>query len=141
MGNDTDEHTFSLDELCSLTNLTKRTIRYYIQVGLVARPIGETRAARYGKEHLESLLTIRRWTDAGLSLERVRELMAGAETPAPLRPRRYGEVEVWSKVAIADGIEVSLDPERAKLTPEQVRQFFADVMSAFEKIQQPEPKQ
>ena len=132
------KQTFTLDELCSLTDLTKRTVRYYMQIGLVARPEGETRAARYGPHHLEGLLTIRRWTDAGLSLERVRELMAGAETPAPPRPRRYGEVEVWSNVAIADGIEVRVNPERASLTPEQVRQFFADVISCFEKIQQPD---
>lgn len=129
------QQTFTLDELCALTHLTKRTIRYYIQIGLVARPEGETRAARYGQRHLKDLLTIRRWTEAGLSLERVRELLAGSDTPAPERPRRYGEVEVWSKVAIADGVEVGLNPERAGLAPEQVRQFFADVMSAFEKIQ------
>jgi DNA-binding transcriptional MerR regulator len=134
------KQTFTLDELCSLTNVTKRTIRYYMQIGLLVRPEGETRAARYGQRHLEALLTIRRWTDAGLSLERVRELMAGAETPVPPRPRRYGEVEVWSKIAIADGIEVSVNPERANLSPEQVRQFFADVMSCFEKIQQSEPQ-
>lgn len=134
-----DNTSFTLDALCALAGLTRRTVRYYIQIGLLAGPQGETRAARYGQHHLEALLTIRRWTDAGLSLERVRDLLAGADVPPP-PPRRYGEVEVWSTVAVADGVEVTLNPARAHLTPEQVRQFFADVMSAFEKIQQePQP--
>lgn len=132
---------FTLDELCSLTGLSKRTIRYYIQIGLLARPEGETRAARYTQRHLETLLAIRRWTDSGLSLERVRELLLGAEDSVPSRPRRYGEVEVWSTVVLADGVEVSVNPERAGMAPEQVRQFFADVMSAFEKIQRLEQQQ
>jgi DNA-binding transcriptional MerR regulator len=135
------EHEFTVDELCSLTGLSKRTIRYYIQLGLVARPDGETRAARYGQRHLETLLAIRRWTDSGMSLERVRELLSGAEASVPPRPRRYGEVEVWSTVALADGVEVSVNPERANLSPEQVREFFADVRSAFDKIQLPEQAQ
>ena len=132
---------FTLDELCSLTGQSKRTIRYYIQLGLVARPDGETRAARYGQGHLETLLTIRRWTEAGLSLERVRELLSGMDVAVPPRPRRYGELEVWSRVVLADGVELSVNPERANLTPEQVRQFFADVTSVFDQIQQLEQQQ
>jgi DNA-binding transcriptional MerR regulator len=27
------EKTFTLDELCTLTDLTKRTVRYYMQLG------------------------------------------------------------------------------------------------------------
>jgi len=132
-----DRPGFTLDELCALTTLGKRTVRYYIQIGLLDRPEGETRAARYSQHHLETLLKIRRWSEAGLSLERIRELLAGGDAPPP--PRRHGEIEVWSRMALADGVEVSLDPARAGLTPEQARRFFADVLSAFEHIQQQEP--
>lgn len=125
---------FTLDELCSLTDLSKRTARYYVQIGLVDRPDGETRAARYGARHLEQLLRIRRWTQAGVSLERIRELLGGVDAVVPERPRRAGTVEVWSHLVVADGVEVNLEPGRAGLSPEQVRQFYADVMSAFEKI-------
>jgi DNA-binding transcriptional MerR regulator len=64
----------SLDELCILAGVPPRTVRYYIQLGLVDRPDGETRAARYTARHLGQLQQIRRWTDEGLSLERVREI-------------------------------------------------------------------
>lgn len=126
---------FTLDELCSLTDLSKRTARYYMQIGLVDRPDGETRAARYGTRHLEQLLQIRRWTQAGVALERIRELLSGAAEVVPQRPRQAGSIEVWSHLVVADGVEVHLEPGRAGLSPEQVRQFYADVLSAFEKIQ------
>ena len=51
--------TYSLQELATLVELPERTVRYYIQLGLVDRPEGETRAARYGERHLEQLLEIR----------------------------------------------------------------------------------
>jgi DNA-binding transcriptional MerR regulator len=130
-----DNKDFSIDELCTLVDLPKRTIRYYIQIGLVDRPDGETRAARYGQCHLEQLLGIRRWTQAGLSLERIRELLSAPAEPPPLRDRT-GTIEVWSHFIVAEGVEVRLNPEQARLSPDQARQFFAAVMAAFEHIKQ-----
>ena len=69
------EPSYPLADLCVLADLSVRTVRYYIQLGLVDRPIGETRGAYYTDRHLQQLLTIKKWTDAGLSLERVRELL------------------------------------------------------------------
>ena len=70
--------SFTLDDLCSLTDFSKRTVRYYMQLGLVDRPIGETRAAHYLEAHLQQLLRIKKLTDAGVSLERVRDVLTGA---------------------------------------------------------------
>ena len=61
---------FSLDDLCSLSDTSKRTVRYYMQIGLVNPPIGSTKAAHYLHKHLDQLLTIRKLSDAGVSLER-----------------------------------------------------------------------
>ena len=94
----------SIDQLSTLAGLTPRTVRYYIQQGLVSRPEGAKRGAYYGRRHLEQLLLIRRWTDAGLSLDRVRELIAGAPEDPPPRPARPGTVEVWSRLTLADGL-------------------------------------
>ena len=77
MKSDEAPQTRSLDELAALVDLPKRTVRYYIQLGLVDRPDGETRAARYGTRHVEQLLQVRKWSDAGVSLERIRELLSG----------------------------------------------------------------
>jgi hypothetical protein len=126
--------TFSIDELSALAELPIRTVRYYIQIGLVDRPLGETRAAYYTSHHLEQLLQVRKWTQAGVSLERVRELLAGGISPVPPRPRGAGTVEVWSHMVITDGLEITLEPGRAGLSPEQVRKFFQGVQAVYRQI-------
>ena len=128
------EKTFSLDELCTLTDLTKRTVRYYMQLGLVERPIGETRAAHYTSRHLDQLLRVKQLTEAGVSLERIREVMAGGDTPVPTRQRRPGSIEVRSHLFVAPGLEIQISPEEAGMTPEQVRAFVREVMQAAERV-------
>ena len=127
---------YTLAELCALADLAPRTVRYYVQIGLVDRPQGETRAARYGARHLEELLLIKKWTAAGLSLERIRELLHGAEAPLPPRPRTPGSIEVCSHLFVADGIEVIVEPGRAGLSPEQLRQFLAGALALYGQIAQ-----
>ena len=125
---------YSLAELCVFADLPPRTVRYYVQIGLVDRPEGETRAARYGPRHLEQLLLIRKWTAAGVSLERIRELLQGEQAPVPPRARAAGTVEVCSHVTVADGVEVVIEPGRAGLSPEQVRSFVRGIMGLFAQI-------
>ena len=132
---DAPSQSFSLDELCALTDLSKRTVRYYVQLGLVSRPSGETRAAKYFPQHLEQLLLIKKWTTAGVSLERIRELLQGGSAPVPDRGRRPGSLEVCSHLHVADGIELVIEPTRAGLSPEQLRSFVRSVMQAYEALQ------
>jgi DNA-binding transcriptional MerR regulator len=128
------EKTFTLDELCTLTDLTKRTVRYYMQLGLVERPIGETRAAHYTSRHLDQLLRVKQLTEAGVSLERIHEVMAGGDTPVPTRQRRPGSIEVRSHLFVAPGLEIQISPEEAGMTPEQVRTFVREVIQAAERV-------
>ncbi len=60
--------------------------------------------------------------------------------PLPPTPRRAGTVEVWSHLVVADGIELTLEPGRAGLSPEQVRVFFRAVTQAYEQIHPTEDK-
>ena len=122
---------YSIEELSALAGVTPRTVRYYIAQGLLDRPQGEKRGAHYLRRHLEQLLLVRRWTEAGLSLDRVRELIAGAPEDPPRRATPPGSVEVWSRVTVADGLEVHLEPGRAGLTPEQVRAFIRGVTALY----------
>lgn len=129
------ERRFSLDDLASLTSLTPRTIRFYIQEGVVDRPEGVRRGAWYHQGHLEQLLAIRRWQAAGLSLERIRELVRRSpDDDVPPAPRRPGDVEVWSHVALAEGLELLIEPGRAGLTPEQLRRLAAACVQAADRI-------
>ncbi|WP_395700817.1 helix-turn-helix domain-containing protein [Aquabacterium sp.] len=127
-----DRHT--IDELATLAGVTPRTVRFYIAQGLLDRPAGSKRGAFYQRRHLEQLLLVRRWTDAGLSLERVRELMAGAPEDPPPRAAAPGTVEVWSRVTVADGLEVHIEPGRAGLTPEQVRALVRGITGLYRQL-------
>ena len=124
----------SVDDVASLAGLTVRTVRYYIQQGLVSRPEGSKRGSYYERRHVEQLLMIRRWIDAGLSLDRIRELIAGAPADPPPRAARPGSVEVWSRVTLADGLELHLEPGRAGLSPEQVRALVRGLTTLYRQV-------
>ena len=126
--------SFTLDDLCSLTDFSKRTVRYYMQLGLVDRPIGETRAAHYLEAHLQQLLRIKKLTDAGVSLERVREVLTGGDEPVPARAKKPGSIDVKSHLFVARGIELQISPDEAGLTPDQVRALVKAVMTAAQQV-------
>ena len=128
---------YNIHDLATLASVPTRTVRFYIAQGLMDRPHGAKRGAWYEERHLQQLLLIRRWTDAGLSLERVRELQAGAPEEAPPRPVKPGMVEVWSRITLADGVEIQVEPGRAGMTPEQVRAFIQDVTAAYRRVREP----
>lgn len=133
--------TFSLDELATLASVPKRTVRYYIQMGLLERPVGETRAAHYLPSHLETLLRIRQLTEAGISLERIREVLGGEPPSVPPRPRQPGSVEVRSHIWIAPGLELQVSPEQAGASPEDIRKLAQAVIAAWQQIkEQPHEK-
>lgn len=132
--------SFTLDELCTLTDLPRRTVRYYVQIGLVPRPDGETRAARYGERHLTTLLRIKQLSADGVSLERIREVLEGAEAPVAARARQAGQVEVRSHVQLAPGVELVIAPADADLSPEQVRALIRELMRAAENVLGEDPR-
>jgi DNA-binding transcriptional MerR regulator len=135
---DTKAEKFNLSALSNLTGLAIRTIRYYIQIGLIDKPTGAGRGAHYTTVHVDQLLEIKKWQDAGLSLSRIQELLEGRSgdplvPPAP-KPEP-GAVSVWSHVFVRDGVQLQINPSEAGLSPEQVRQLTADVMKAIGRIE------
>ena len=129
-----DDKKFSLDDLCTLSDTTKRNVRYYMQIGLVDPSVGATKAAHYVRRHLDQLLTIRKLSDAGVSLDRIREVLSGEVPPVPPRQRQPGSVEVRSHLFIAEGVELEISPEQAGLSPEQVRTLVRAVMKAYQEL-------
>jgi hypothetical protein len=127
------ESTFSLEQLSTLTDVPLRTIRYYIQLGLVDRHEGDRRHARYSQTHLDQVLQVRSMADQGIPLERIKHQIHGI-TPPPLPPKSAGDIAVISKVYIASGVELHLEPQLAGLSPEKLRLFVRTVLSNWEEI-------
>lgn len=126
---------YGFEALCALVDLPQRTVRYYIQIGLVDRPDGQGRGAKYGPRHVEQLLNIKKWQVAGLSLERIRELLHGGIETYPERRVIPGTVEAWSRLFVAPGIELHVEAGTSGLTPEALRSFFRKVMDAYQDTQ------
>jgi len=129
-----DTKTYTFEELCDISGVSSRTIRYYIQIGLLDKPIGQTRGAHYVSVHLEKILRIKQLTEAGISLERIREVLAGEPLPFPKHPKKPGHIEVRSHLFIKEGIELQVSPETADLSPEELRRFFKMVLDAYEHV-------
>ena len=130
-----DQH-FAIDELCALVDLPRRTVRYYVQEGLVDRPAGAKRGAYYTQRHLEQLMTIRAWRRAGLSLEGIRERAAeignAASVPPPRRGRQSGDVALHTHITLAPGVELVIDPRHAGLSAEAIRALVRRVAAAVQ---------
>lgn len=132
-----DTHpTLSFDELCATVDLPPRKVRYYIQMGLVDRPEGINRWARYTARHVEQLLNIKKWQAAGLALERIKELLHGEASSLPPRRQVAGSVEVWSRLLVAPGIELHVEAGTSGLSPEALRDFFQRVLAAHQALTQ-----
>lgn len=125
---------YTLDELCKLVDLPKRTIRYYIQQGLVNRPDGEKRGSHYTQQHLEQLLEIKKWQKEGLSLERIKTILTiDIETlNTPLaQVREPGDITVCSHIFIEDGIELQIDPKKVRMSAEELRSFISKITALY----------
>ena len=118
------EKTYSIEELASLTGLTVRTIRYYIQMGIADRPEGSRRGAWYGDKHLEQLMRIRSLTSQGLSLEAIkRRLDPKATEGSGLPPKNDGPVRLCLHFEIAPGVALVADRDRSGLTATDLRRL------------------
>jgi len=84
MGNEAIDNsgiTFDLTDLCQQCDVTTRTVRYYIQQGLLPSP-GLGAGARYGPGHLARLRLIRRLQREHLPLAEIRRRLEGLDDEA-----------------------------------------------------------
>jgi Ca-activated chloride channel family protein len=69
--------SWKLDELAERAGVSARTIRYYVQRGLLPAPVFRGRDTAYGEEHLRLLGTIRAMQERHLPLDRIQAELEG----------------------------------------------------------------
>jgi len=131
-----DQGQYLIDELCRLSGFSRRTVRYYVQEGLVNPPAARGRGGYYSEVHVRQLARIRELQERGYRLEAIRGLLAGAEnlgkrevpgswnppfaeirgpeaaTPAaPELPGLQYPRALWSRIALAPGVELHISAE------------------------------
>jgi DNA-binding transcriptional MerR regulator len=131
------EQHYSIEDICRLLDISRRTVRYYIQEDLIAAPHGTKRGAWYDEGHLRQLKQIKEWQAAGYSLVRIKELMAAGATPVEgllaLQPKR-GEVAVWKRIHISPGVELNINPERAGISADKARALYQDIGAIVDRL-------
>lgn len=83
----TDELT--LEDLAVQSGLTLRTLRFYMQEGLLPGPETRGKYARYSQQHLDRLELIRRMKDLRLPLQEIRQLLDNMSLEEMSQLRRY----------------------------------------------------
>ena len=104
----TDEvRTYSIEQVAEQTGLTKRTLRYYEEVGLLP-PTGRTEGnyRRYSEEDIQRLEGIKKLRDLlGFSLADIREIMEAEEERGVLKEDYRHETAAAAKIAQLDRID------------------------------------
>jgi DNA-binding transcriptional MerR regulator len=98
-----DEKTYTIDELSVLTGYSRRTIRYYVQQGLIEPPAGRGRGGFYYDSHLQKLKEIRAQQEQGITLSAIQDLMENE--PGEISG---SERDVWVRYRIIPGFEVHI---------------------------------
>lgn len=109
----------TIDELSDASGLTKRTIRYYVTAGLIDRPSGETRSARYDAHHLEQIRNIKALQDKGFTLARILDVKRQTKQEI-LNRREIGKPLTLVEIPVDRGISLQFRQELCGLTQPQM---------------------
>lgn len=111
-----DARVYGIEELAELGGVTRRTVRYYVQEGLLPAPRGVGRGRHYGPEHLARLLEVKAMQERGESLEAILRAFEGGPGRQELAPSPQVRREVVTRIVLAGGLELIVSGGR-KLPP------------------------
>jgi DNA-binding transcriptional MerR regulator len=104
-----DDSRYAIGDLADLGGVSRRTVRYYVQEGLLPEPYGVGRGNHYGREHLDQLLKVKSLQEGGRTLEEIRQALHDQSRPSELRlPEPALERTVWRRITLAPGVELSV---------------------------------
>jgi len=110
---------YTIEQLGELTGFTRRTIRYYVQEGLIDPPAGRGRGGFYFDSHVQQLLRIKSFQEKGIGITAMVSLMKN-EAPEPVLPSR----EVMIRYEIVPGIEINISREMEIKEPKKVLEII-----------------
>ncbi|MBI4601452.1 MAG: MerR family transcriptional regulator [Planctomycetes bacterium] len=108
------ETSYAIGELADQAGVSRRTVRFYVQRGLIDPPEGLGRGSTYTPRHLEQILRVRRLQRDGLDLEAIRRLPEGEA------PRERPSLPVPSlvlRVPVCGGVRLEIDADRGVPEP------------------------
>ncbi len=116
----------SIGDLADAVGVSRRAVRFYVQQKLLQAPLGRGRGNHYDASHLARLRQILDLQSAGHSLDAIRRILDGEAVPPPsqpARPRPLMAAELWTRLRLADGVELSFDSHKYQPTVEELLQL------------------
>jgi DNA-binding transcriptional MerR regulator len=171
---------YSIAEISEITGLSRRTIRYYLQRGLIPSPHGAGRGRYYTEDHLARIRKIIDLQSKGMFLDEIARHLAADDVeeavlierlpdPAKMRlphtisvgapvadalethpdltetlvaGRAAADREIWIKVPLADGVELSVREELSTLLDDHIHEIADSINRIItgNKIGEPDTK-
>jgi DNA-binding transcriptional MerR regulator len=98
-----EKQKYTIQELSGLTGFSIRTIRYYVQEGLIDPPAGRGRGGFYFDSQLSQLRQIKSLQEKGMKLSSIVQYFKGGDVQEATYAR-----DVWVKYEIAPGLEINV---------------------------------
>ena len=133
---------YAIGELAALSGISRRTVRYYVQEGLIPPPLGLGRGNHYTSDHLEQLLRVKSMQESGRTLDEIRECLGQKPQARTSQPSRdpIASRSLWRRIALLPGVELHVASTVRIPTPTQLRELaawchehFIDSGNAYEK--------
>lgn len=138
-----DDERYSIGELAERAGVSRRTVRFYVQRGLLPAPLGRGRGEHYDATHLAAVGRIKALQLAGASLDEIRARLAPGAAPsvgepspavaAPAGPQDLGRpgpvraaAEGWYvRQTVLPGVELHLSAGHPTLDERQLAALAA----------------
>lgn len=130
MTEDEADCVYGVEDLAERGGVSRRTVRYYIQRGLLPPPHGLGRGKHYTEAHLAMLVRIKELQEAAVPLETIAaQLHAPAEPVAASSSAPEPLQSSWTRIAVAPDLELHVRGRR--LSEEQLHKVVLAVRKAM----------
>jgi MerR-like DNA binding protein len=119
-----DDPRYAIQDLADLADVSRRTVRYYVQEGLIPAPLGVGRGRHYSRAHLDRLLQVKELQASGRTLDAIRAESKGAALPRAVRREvAPPERSVWRRLELAPGVELHIAQHVTLPGPNRIREL------------------
>jgi DNA-binding transcriptional MerR regulator len=126
-----EEPRYGVADLAELGGISRRTVRYYVQEGLLPAPYGLGRGNHYGPPHLDRLLQIKALQESGHTLDDIRRRLHETPSAGASAGARALERSVYRRVTLAPGVELHVSGEVALPSPRKLLELAAWCQAHF----------
>ena len=117
---------YAIDELATLGGVSRRTVRYYVQEGLIPPPLGLGRGNHYTSAHLEQLLRVKALQESGRTLDEIQRAIDRPATGRRSEPSVRKELpsrSLWRRLELTPGVELHVTSAVRLPPPARLREL------------------